>query len=87
MKPENVVLVSSESNRLKIIDFGFAKKLNSDSQVVRVLQGTPEFVPPEIVNYEPIGFPSDTWSIGVIAYVLLTGLSPFLGKFSTTHTE
>ena len=87
LKPENVVLVSSESNRLKIIDFGFAKKLNSDSQVVRVLQGTPEFVPPEIVNYEPIGFPSDTWSIGVIAYVLLTGLSPFLGKFSTTHSH
>ena len=44
-----------DSNKIKIIDFGFAKKLNSDQQIVRVLQGTPEFVPPEIVNYEPIG--------------------------------
>ena len=79
MKPENVVLVSPDSNKIKIIDFGFAKKLNSDAKIVRVLQGTPEFVPPEIVNYEPIGFPSDTWSIGVVAFVLLTGLSPFLG--------
>lgn len=80
MKPENVVLVSPDSNKVKIIDFGLAKKLNHDQQVVRVLRGTPEFVPPEIVNYEPIGFPSDTWSIGVVAFVLLTGLSPFLGK-------
>eukprot|EP00093_Oithona_nana_P005155 05155.XXX_203725_205300_1 [CDS] Oithona nana genome sequencing. len=79
LKPENVVLVLPDSNKIKIIDFGFAKKLNSDQQIVRVLQGTPEFVPPEIVNYEPIGFPSDTWSIGVVAFVLLTGLSPFLG--------
>lgn len=81
LKPENVVLVSPDSMKVKIIDFGLAKKLSTDQQVVRVLRGTPEFVPPEIVNYETIGYPSDMWSIGVMTYVLLSGLSPFLGIF------
>ena len=31
------------------------------------------------MNYEPVGFESDCWAIGIITYVLLSGLSPFLG--------
>ena len=54
---------------IKLIDFGLARRLSSDSQL-RVLFGTPEFIPPEIINYEPAGFQSDMWSVGVIAYVL-----------------
>ena len=75
-----MLLTSPDSLRVKIIDFGLAKKLNENQEVTRVLQGTPEFVPPEIVNYDPIGFPSDMWSIGVLTFVILTGLSPFLGE-------
>lgn len=29
---------------------------------MRVLFGTPEFISPEIINYEPIGFQCDMWS-------------------------
>lgn len=47
---------------------------------LQVLFGTPEFVAPEVVNFDPIGFYSDMWSIGVICYVLLSGLSPFMGE-------
>lgn len=36
----------------------------------RVLFGTPEFIPPEVISYEPIGLQSDMWSLGVICYVL-----------------
>ena len=85
MKPENVLLTSPDSLKVKIIDFGLAKKLNENQEVTRVLQGTPEFVPPEIVNYDPIGFPSDMWSIGIMTFVILTGLSPFLGKIKYYH--
>lgn len=41
--------------------------------------GTPEFVAPEVVNYDEISYETDMWSVGVIAYVLLSGISPFLG--------
>lgn len=37
---------------------------------LRVMFGTPEFIAPEVVNYEEIGFPTDIWSVGVICYVL-----------------
>lgn len=55
--------------QIKIIDFGLAQRIESDSPI-RVLFGTPEFISPEILNYEPIGFQSDMWSVGVICYVL-----------------
>lgn len=42
--------------------------------------GTAEFAAPEIVEREPVGFYTDMWSIGVLAYVLLSGLSPFAGS-------
>ena len=34
---------------------------------------------PEILAYEPISLAADIWSLGVLAYVLLTGFSPFGG--------
>lgn len=37
---------------------------------LKVLFGTPEFVAPEVINYEPIGYETDMWSIGVICYIL-----------------
>lgn len=60
------------------MDFGFARKLDPD-QEVRVMQGTPEFVSPEVIRYQPISLKTDCWSVGVLSYVLLSGLSPFRG--------
>lgn len=37
---------------------------------LKVLFGTPEFVAPEVINYEAIGYATDMWSIGVICYIL-----------------
>ena len=42
--------------------------------------GTPEFVSPEVICYESISLTTDMWSVGVLSYVLLSGLSPFLGE-------
>ncbi|KAL6255445.1 hypothetical protein P5V15_013781 [Pogonomyrmex californicus] len=78
LKPENIMCCTRTSHQIKLIDFGLAQTLKSDTPI-RVLFGTPEFIPPEIINYEPIGTESDMWSVGVICYVLLTGLSPFMG--------
>lgn len=46
----------------------------------RALFGTPEFVAPEIVNYEPLNLGTDLWAVGVLTYILLSGASPFLGE-------
>ncbi|CRL04747.1 CLUMA_CG017807, isoform A [Clunio marinus] len=50
------------------------------STKLQVLFGTPEFVAPEVVNFDAITFATDMWSVGVIAYVLVSGLSPFAGE-------
>ncbi|OXU25722.1 hypothetical protein TSAR_002187 [Trichomalopsis sarcophagae] len=78
MKPENILCLTKEGNRIKIIDFGLAREWDPKKKL-QVLFGTPEFVAPEVVNFDQIGFGTDMWSIGVICYVLLSGLSPFMG--------
>lgn len=80
LKPENIMLLDRNSGDMKIqlIDFGLAQRI-TPGQDYRNLHGTPEFVAPEIIEYEPIGLPADCWSVGVITYILLSGCSPFLG--------
>lgn len=78
LKPENILCLTKMGNRIKIIDFGLAREYDTNKKL-QVLFGTPEFVAPEVVNFDQIGFGTDMWSIGVICYVLLSGLSPFMG--------
>lgn len=78
LKPENIMIVAPNSKRIKLIDFGLARKYNPKENL-KVMFGTPEFVAPEVLTYDRITPATDLWSVGVIAYVLLSGLSPFMG--------
>ncbi|KAA0723534.1 Myosin light chain kinase 3 [Triplophysa tibetana] len=78
LKPENILCVNTTGNQIKIIDFGLARKYRPREKL-KVNFGTPEFLAPEVVNYDFVSFPTDMWSVGVITYMLLSGLSPFLG--------
>ncbi|GFY59997.1 myosin light chain kinase, smooth muscle [Trichonephila inaurata madagascariensis] len=82
LKPENILCKTRTSHKIKIIDFGLARIYKQDESL-RILFGTPEFVAPEVINYEPVCPASDMWSVGVICYVLLSGLSPFMGDNDT----
>ncbi|XP_047465545.1 myosin light chain kinase, smooth muscle-like [Mugil cephalus] len=79
LKPENIVCVDTTGTRIKIIDFGLASELE-EGKPLMVMHGTPEFVAPEVINYEPVGLETDMWSIGVICFILLSGESPFQGN-------
>ena len=70
---------TKNSTNVKLIDFGLATKLDPN-EVVKISTGTAEFAAPEIVEREPVGFYTDIWAVGVLAYVLLSGLSPFAGE-------
>lgn len=78
LKPENILCVNRETNKIKIIDFGLARRYKPREKL-KVNFGTPEFLAPEVINYDFVSFPTDMWSLGVISYMLLSGLSPFLG--------
>ena len=88
LKPENF-LIKTETNGklyLHLSDFGTAKNTEPDyvrdNTTTGHLQGTIEYLAPEILNakYErPDISKQDVWSIGVIAYLLCTLRLPFLG--------
>jgi len=80
LKPENFLLASDEQNAaIKIADFGFACNVEDD-HALRGLCGSPGYVAPEIIKEKDgYGLPVDMWSMGVILYILLTGIPPFAG--------
>ncbi|NWV37625.1 MYLK2 kinase, partial [Grantiella picta] len=82
LKPENILCVAATGHMVKIIDFGLARRYNPNEKL-KVNFGTPEFLSPEVVNYEQVSYTTDMWSMGVITYMLLSGLSPFLGDDDT----
>ncbi|KAG7477870.1 hypothetical protein MATL_G00074180 [Megalops atlanticus] len=78
LKPENILCVNRSGYQVKIIDFGLARRYKPRDKL-RVSFGTPEFLAPEIVNFDFVSFPTDMWTLGVVTYMLLSGLSPFMG--------
>ncbi|KAJ6637726.1 Aurora kinase A, partial [Pseudolycoriella hygida] len=69
IKPENLLL--GFNDELKIADFGLS--VNSQNQRRRTICGTPDYIPPEIMNGEPYSKEVDLWSLGVLSYDLLIG--------------
>ncbi|XP_014663958.1 PREDICTED: serine/threonine-protein kinase 17A-like [Priapulus caudatus] len=79
IKPQNILFTSEYPHGdIKLCDFGLCRLVDA-SKEFREIVGTPDFVAPEILSYEPITTQTDMWSIGVLAYQMLTGCSPFGG--------
>lgn len=79
IKPQNIVLMSEFPNcEIKLCDLEVSRVIQENEEIREII-GTPDYVAPEILAYEPISLAADIWSLGVLAYVLLTGFSPFGG--------
>ena len=76
LKPENILRCFDS---LKIADFGWSVYA-PDSRLRRTFCGTLDYVPPEMVQGEKYDFHTDNWSIGILAFELLTGKPPFEKK-------
>ncbi|KAJ2371519.1 Serine/threonine-protein kinase, partial [Coemansia sp. RSA 2607] len=95
IKTQNILLVppkdytpgDSEARGLipniKVADFGFARNLPS-SALAETLCGSPLYMAPEILHYEPYDAKADLWSIGAVIYEMMTGKQPF---HASNHVE
>ncbi|MGH7804864.1 MAG: protein kinase domain-containing protein, partial [Candidatus Binatia bacterium] len=81
LKTANILL--TQAGEPKISDFGVAKLLSADSGVTETPVGTPRNMSPEQVSGSPIDGRSDVFALGILAYELLTGISPFAGEHCT----
>ncbi len=85
LKPSNLFLVSESGGTryVKVLDFGLAKvRKPGDGPVTRsgFVVGTPEYIAPEQALEKPVDGRADLYSLGVIAFEMLTGQLPFSGE-------
>lgn len=82
IKPSNIIV--TDEDRAKIADFGIARLPVGDATIPGQVLGTPAYMSPEQLNGNPVDGRSDLFSLGVIAYWLLTGEKPFSGDTLTS---
>ncbi|XP_036175866.1 striated muscle preferentially expressed protein kinase isoform X3 [Myotis myotis] len=85
VKPENLLVWDGAEGeeQVRICDFGNAQEV-TPGEPQYCQYGTPEFVAPEIVNQTPVSGVTDIWPVGVVAFLCLTGISPFVGENDRT---
>lgn len=79
IRPENIIYTTRTSSNVKIIELGQSRRLTPGEQI-KIQYTTAEYAAPEIHQCDMVSSVTDMWAVGVIAYVLLSGLNPFTAE-------
>ncbi|MEX1045719.1 MAG: serine/threonine-protein kinase [Chthoniobacterales bacterium] len=75
VKPGNILFADARTT--KIVDFGLARVLEEEAEARGEIWGTPYYIAPERLNYEPEDFRSDIYSLGGTLFHAIAGRPPF----------
>lgn len=79
IKPHNIMV--DAVNHATLMDFGLVKMLErSGITQSRRIVGSPNYMPPEMIQGKDVGVQADIWSLGCVIYELLAGERAFPGK-------
>lgn len=80
VKPSNL-LISQSTGTLRLVDFGIAHGNEASGMTMAgMIVGTPQYMSPEQITGQPVDARSDIFSVGTVAYELLTGRQAFGGE-------
>ena len=82
IKPSNVIVYAGE--KVKVTDFGIAKLMDADATHSGLMMGTPSYMSPEQAMGEDLDGSTDIFSLGVVAFEMLSGQQPFPGNNVTS---
>jgi DNA-binding response OmpR family regulator len=87
VKPSNIILHKTAAGEVpKVLDFGIAKFVGEAAmrqhQTQRGFVGTPAYMAPERFGHTKLSGRSDVYSVGIVAYEMLVGATPFAGGTS-----
>lgn len=94
VKPQNMLVSSSDPGELLLSDFGIAKLFDMQETTLPMIGssaspmltnvgqmiGTPDYMAPEQINRQPVDARTDVYALGVVLFQMLTGRVPFLAS-------
>uniref|UniRef100_A0A672I958 Uncharacterized protein n=1 Tax=Salarias fasciatus TaxID=181472 RepID=A0A672I958_SALFA len=86
IRPDNIVYTTRRSTNIKIIEMGQSRLL-VPGENIRMPFSAPEYCAPEVHRHDLVTTATDMWSVGVMTYVLLSGLNPFAAESTTKMIE
>lgn len=82
IKPDNILFAGNSNSfaQIKLADFGQASSYTPGEGLMQGIVGTPYYVAPEVLGMKDYNEKVDVWSAGVILYIMLSGVAPFVGE-------